>query len=390
MSPLRRSHRLLCEDLERRLLAAAALDAPYPTTPAAGYSASQVRTAYGVNAMSLTGQGQRIVIVDAGLSPTLLADVTTFDAVEGLPPIHLQTTQTGPLSTPADGLDPGWYVEETLDVEWAHAIAPGAQIVVCACSTATLFDLGAGAAWAGKEPNVAAVSLSWGAAGDGNPFGDYLYLDATANRTVVLASSGDQGGVITWPGASPATIGVGGTSLQLGAGGSYEGETGWSGSGGGPSTQKGVRSPLVSWDADPATGVQVWCTSYRPGRGWYEVGGTSVSAPSWAGVIALTDQQRVTLGEPILTTPQARDMAGAIPYALCYHDITVGSAGGNTAGKGFDYVTGLGSPRADQWVGYASRYVRPWKPIPVQPFAHASHPAPAAEQIDVYRTLEVR
>ena len=378
------AHRLLLETLEQRLLADAA---PYPPTPAPGYTAAQIRHAYDVDSMSLTGQGERIVIVDAGLSPTLGADVATFDAVEGLPPISLQITAEGPLDQP---VDVGWYLEETLDVEWAHAMAPGAQIVVVACSSASLFDLGAGVVWAGKEPGVAAVSLSWGGAAGGQ-FLDALYLANAANRTVVCASSGDQGGTQSWPAMSPAALSVGGTSLTLRPDGSYGGETAWSGSGGGPSAiYPGVRDPIISFVGDPQTGVQVWCTSYRDGRGWYRVGGTSVGAPCIAGLVALADQERIGWGENRLTTPQARDAAGFIPYTQCYHDVTTGAAGGNAAGPGYDYVTGYGSPIASEWVPYMARYVRPWHPISTSPFARQHAPTRAALMTgDAYSTLEV-
>ncbi len=205
--------------------------------------------------------------------------------------------------------------------------------------------------WAGKEP-TAAVSLSWGSP---LPFpgADGLYFNGAANRTVVVAASGDQGGMVYYPAESPATFPVGGTSLVIDpVTWSYVGETAWAQSGGGPSPfYPGVRNPVLSYDADPATGVQVYCSSYRLDRQWYVVGGTSIGAPQVADSFALVDQERAWQGLPRLTTPQARDAAQRIP-ASCYHTIPAGGP-----------PMGLGSPQEDQWVPYMARYVLPWRPL---------------------------
>ncbi len=155
---------------------------------------------------------------------------------------------------------------------------------------------------------------------------------------------------------------VGGTSLTLlGLKGQYGLESGWSGSGGGvsqyesvPSFQSsngvnnGARSiPDVSMDANPNTGVYVY-DSYDGGpNGYYEVGGTSLSSPMWAGLIALGDQARGTAGA--LNSAGVLDaLYGAYDssnYSTDFHDVTTGS-NGHSAGTGYDLVTGIGTPKA--------------------------------------------
>jgi hypothetical protein len=174
---------------------------------------------------------------------------------------------------------------------------------------------------------------------------------------------------------SPEVVAVGGTSLTLNADNSYASEAGWGsssdstglflGSGGGPSQyepepsyQYGVQStgrrtaPDVALLADPATGAWV-ADPYNQAddNPWITVGGTSLSAPAWAGLLALADQGRVTAGSATLGTAGLTEAQAAL-YGLPrtdYHDIIDGN-NGYSAGPGYDLVTGLGSPVADQLV----------------------------------------
>src|SRR5262249_38299738 len=131
--------------------------------------------------------------------------------------------------------DDGWSVEESLDVEWAHAIAPGANIVVVEASPGNAADQGLSALLtalqtATARPGVSAVSMSWGM----DEFSKESSYDSyfTAPGITFIASSGDSG-TVEWPAASPNVLAVGGTSLKASSSGAYVSETGWTGAGGG-------------------------------------------------------------------------------------------------------------------------------------------------------------
>ena len=166
---------------------------------------------------------------------------------------------------------------------------------------------------------------------------------------------------------SSNVLATGGTSSNLDSSGNIISQSGWSGSGGGPSQfesqpvwQKGVVTqtstqrgdPDVAWNADPSTGVPVY-DSYGSsgGQNWSEVGGTSAASPSWAGLIAITDQGRALAGETALSNPTLMPMLYTLQSD--FHDITTGSSQGSTTykcGPGYDYVTGLGTPIANTLV----------------------------------------
>jgi subtilase family serine protease len=169
-----------------------------------------------------------------------------------------------------------------------------------------------------------------------------------------VAGSGDSGAGALWPGVSPNVLSVGGTMLMTGPTGSYLGEVGWSGSGGGvslfepePAYQAGLQAtgrrgtPDVAYDAAPETGFAVY-----QGGSWQSVGGTSAGTPQWAGLIALADQARAQHGLGPLNQAQAQ--IDNLP-AGDFHDVVSGR-NGYTAGVGYDYVTGRGSPVANRLI----------------------------------------
>ncbi|MGZ4163350.1 MAG: S8 family serine peptidase, partial [Tumebacillaceae bacterium] len=172
-----------------------------------------------------------------------------------------------------------------------------------------------------------------------------------------VASSGDTGGAREWPAVSPNVLSVGGTTLTTGSGGSYSSESAWASAGGGkstyfstPSYQSALTSivgtkrgvPDVAMDADPNSGAAVYSSTPDSGQtGWFQVGGTSLSAPMWAGLVALADQNRTSK----LSYFTAISDLYSLPSSD-FHDITTGS-NGNPARVGYDLVTGLGSPKAD-------------------------------------------
>jgi subtilase family serine protease len=327
-----------------------------------GYTPSQIQTAYGLGSLTDTGAGQTIAIVDAYGSPTIQKDLATFDSQFGLPAANLVVHAMAPrLNT-----NSGWALETSLDVEWAHALAPSATILLVEAKSSSLSDLLNAVGYANSQ-GATVVSMSWG----GSEFSGESAYDGyfTHAGTLYVASSGDGGHGVEWPAASPHVVAVGGTTLTTQANGGYLGETAWSGSGGGISayepmpgyqasfltsaargdlslagSRRGV--PDVAWDADPNTGVAVYdSTPYNGQAGWWVVGGTSVGAPSWSAVFALAPGSG---GDPALYS------LAASAYSTDYHDIVSGGDGtcGTVcdAGTGYDFVTGLGSPQANDLV----------------------------------------
>jgi subtilase family serine protease len=318
----------------------------------AGLSPAQIERAYALGGQTFGGRavdgaGQTIAIVDAYNDPNLAAELSTFDATFNLPapPSLTVLGQTGTSSLPRD--DAGWAGEEALDVEWAHAIAPGSSIVLVETNSSSIPDLIAGVKAAASQPGVSVVSMSWGG-------GEFRFLTNddpifTAPGITFVASSGDDGlaGGAQWPASSGSVVGVGGTTLQTGPGGTYQGETPWPGSGGGtsvieaePSYQEAVQSssfrttPDVAFDGDTGTGVAVYSIAPSSGHGsWLIVGGTSLGAPAWAAIMALVDQGRVLNGARPLGSSQTLTGLYSLP-ASDFHVI----------GSGYNNQTGLGTP----------------------------------------------
>ena len=184
-----------------------------------------------------------------------------------------------------------------------------------------------------------------------------------------LASTGDSGAPGGFPAFSPNVVAVGGTTLTINSSTyAWVGETGWSGSGGGqsvyqsePSYQSGVQNsgwreiPDVAFDADPNTGVAVYDSyDYGSSSPWVQVGGTSLSSPCWAGLVAIANQLRASQGQGSLDgLSQTLPVLYGLP-ASDFHDITSGSNGGFSAGPGYDMVTGIGSPVANLLVPHLS------------------------------------
>ena len=270
-----------------------------------GLTPAQVTAAYGLNALNGNGSGETIALIEAYNDPTIASDLHTFDVAYKLPDPTLKVeSQSGTAVSATAPTNSGWTEEESLDVEWAHAIAPGANILVVEANNQSIQNLMTAVQRANNTPGVAVVSMSWGFPEfSGETAYDKYFM--TPGITYV-AASGDSPGV-DYPAASPYVLSVGGTTLLLSSG-AYQSESAWIESGGGYSKYEpelsyqakvqdtGARStPDVAFDGDPNTGVQVYATlPTRNGTqgSWMTVGGTSLGSPSWAGIIAIVDQGR--------------------------------------------------------------------------------------------------
>jgi subtilase family serine protease len=338
----------------------------------------------------LDGTGQTILIVDAYGSPTIQSDLAAFDAYFGIPDPPSFT-----IFCPTDGCSKtqkagphgaaDWGVETSLDVEYAHAMAPGAKIVLAVApssSNGAMTDLETAAI---KAYPGAIVSQSFGSPegdikGGGNNLGlkqaHAMYQLADSLGDTLIASAGDYGATnqlaapnASYPASDPLTLSVSGTEGLpypdgLDAGGTYGGEQVWNegdfgaATGGAvssvfsaPSYQSGVTGNSmrtigdVAYDAAIDGGVEVFDSPYI-----YLVGGTSAGSPQWASIIALADQARAQSSKPNLgfvnSTIYSIGQSGA--YASTFHDITVGNNAlngpGFNAGTGYDIPTGWGTP----------------------------------------------
>lgn len=245
------------------------------------------------------------------------------------------------MSTPISS-NYGWGMEESLDVEWAHAIAPDATILLVEAASASTSNLLSAVSYAVSQ-NPVAVSMSWGT-NDFSGEQTYDHYFTSTSGVSFYASAGDTGGVVTWPSASANVISVGGTTLTQTTTGYTE--SAWSSGGGGTSAFEpastyqaqalGIsmrETPDVAYNADPNTGFLVYDTYVY--SGWYSVGGTSAGAPQWAAI--------QTLGLTATAQNFYKDYTQPTTYAKDFTDITTGS-NGHSAAVGYDLATGLGSP----------------------------------------------
>ena len=266
-----------------------------------GYSPSRIKAAYGIKG---NGAGQTIAIVDAYGSGTIKEDVATFCQAFGLPQATMNIyLPGGDLSSS----DPDWAMETSLDVELVHALAPLATIALVIAPSDSASDLINAVQYAAHNVGAHVVSMSWG----GPEFAGETGYDSVFRNagTVFIAASGDSGSGTQYPASSPYVVATGGTALYLqpGTGTLKFPEVAWEGAGGGVSQYEAIPGyqktfgltgnyrcvPDVGFVADPNTGVLVYDSNYDLyATGWWVVGGTSVSAQSWAALIALANQLR--------------------------------------------------------------------------------------------------
>lgn len=329
--------------------------------PDGGLSPAEVVSHYAITG---DGSGQSIAIVDVGDDSTIESDLAAFDAQFGV--TACTTTNACFQKIYAAGEKPadlGWSLEIALDVEWAHAIAPKAKIVLVEAASAYDNDLQAAISIATQRAPV--VSMSWGMA----EYRGETAFDQSFHvpHVIFVAAAGDTGNVRQYPAASPYVVAVGGTSLKAGVTGLIT-ESAWSRTGGGPSLFESIPAdqmtygifasagrraiPDVAYNADPQSGYSVYNSA---SGGWIVVGGTSAGAPQWAAIFALANQQRAAQGRSALDDSgaalyfAARQNASRImPDGAGFIDIVSGTDGfcgiNCQARVGFDDLTGLGVP----------------------------------------------
>jgi len=367
------------------------------------YSPQEIRNAYNVTPLinaGFTGKGQTIIIIDSFGSPTLESDLKIFDAGYGLPdPPSIQ--QLAPLGSvpfdPTNSDQVGWAEETSLDVQWSHAMAPDANIIVLTSPVSETQGVQGMPQFLALEQFALdhhlgkIISQSW-ATTENTLFDkssefvldkfEQFYRRAAQAHISVFSSSGDSGTAnpavdgstfpfptVVYPASSPNVTAVGGTSLFADTSGNYQSEAAWQGTGGGisqhfkqPDYQQDTLSPTlkkmlnghrglpdISSNADPATGVSVYLGFLSSPRiGFHVFGGTSEGSPQWAGFTADANQYaHHPLGflNPALYKIGKR----ASEAKEVYHDIAVGnnSVGGipgYSATQGWDLTTGWGTP----------------------------------------------
>lgn len=339
--------------------------------PGEGYTPDQIETAYNIAPLlssSIDGSGQTIALVE--LDRFALSDIQQFDSANGLPDPAIKELYAGGkrFSLPREG-------EATMDLEWAHALAPGAAIQIyylngSLADAAGWRQLGATIRQAASN-GASTISLSFGAckATSGYTAAQAAFAAARQKGVSVFVSSGDSGALagparqcgtepaVAYPASDPSVVSVGGTSLNLNADDSLASESAWHLSGGG----KGKPLPRPSWQvmanlgpgrfryapdvgflANPSTGAAVF---YR--GSWRLAGGTSLGAPSWAAIWALVRQDVQQSGKTIGAAPPLLYRIGnSAAYHSAFNDVTSGSNGRFSALPGWDAVTGWGTPNA--------------------------------------------
>ncbi len=370
-----------------------------------GYGPAQFHTAYSLpctpggttqSTCGLPGSfgPQIIAIVDAYHNPTIENDLNVFSNTYGLPNCtHANgcltiVNQNGGTNLPKT-VNGSWSLEASLDVEVAHEMCQTCKILLVEASSPTMLNL-ATAVNAAAKLGATAISNSYG----GSEWSSETLYDSYFNHPgiAITVSSGDSGYGPEYPAASSNVVAVGGTSLQLFSDNTYASESVWNSAGSGCSLYENAnswQSSLSNWnqtgcgtkrgiadvaaDADPNTGASVYdSTSYSGFKGWWLVGGTSLSSPIIASTFTLTGK----------AFPNSN--SSSIPYTNFnlsnFHDVTTGSNGfcGTSICNGitgYDGPTGLGSPNG--LAGFGGINVTP-TPTPTPTPTSTPTPTPTA------------
>ena len=378
---------------------AAATTAPVKTVV---YTPAQIRAAYGLPALPASytnlspsvaaslGAGQTLYILDVSDNINSFNDLNTFSKAFALPTctaVDIPVTASLPLSAAsmagctmskvytlsnsatrtatAPAYNSSWAGEIALDIQWAHAIAPLARLVLIETPDTNFASLN-GALTLVNKMGPGTVSMSWGTV-EGSWELSYEG-QFTAPGVTYFAAAGDAGTQVNWPSSSPNVAAVGGTTLAYTGVGSRS-ETVWSGTGGGTSAfepialwQKAVlptsthrRASDVAFNANPSSGQYGFMTPPGAATGsWYAYGGTSISTPQWAALAAVANAMRAVVAKPalgssFLSALYTKDGAGTSSYSTNFLDVSSGADGSCaqcSATVGFDGPTGQGTPNA--------------------------------------------
>jgi subtilase family serine protease len=377
------------------------------------YVPNQIEAAYNLPALynrGITGKGTTIVIIDAYGSPTISDDLASFDAYLGLgaPPFKVVKYGNVPAFDSSNGDMVGWAGETSLDVEYAHAGAPGAKIVLVEAANDDFSTLVGAVNYAVSHRLGDVISMSWGWSEQDSPAdsGQYakVFTAAAKAHITVVASSGDTGAsgynnngnyishpVVSWPASDPNVTAVGGTQLNLNASGQRAGEdSAWNdtydtnvqddffgndgpnpfATGGGksvifhrPSYQNSVRSvtgnsrgvPDISMSASGSSSVNVYETWFGVDGGWTPTAGTSESAPMFAAIVALATQEAghpLGLINPALYKLAAEHAPGIVPVASGNNTVSFGNTTvhGYSVKHSYNLATGLGTANGEYLV----------------------------------------
>ncbi len=392
-----------------------------PSAPAGGLTPAQLRVAYNVTPLykaGIDGSKQTIVIVDSFGSPTIAADLAHFDSYFRLPaPPSFRVIQPAGKVPPyhaSNSNRAGWAAETTLDVEWAHAMAPGASIVLVETPTSenegtTGFpQIVTAEKYVLRHKLGQVISQSFAATEQTfSPRAGYAairnlrgaYQLASRDHVTVLAATGDEGATsykynmvdeytspaVSWPATDPLVTAVGGTQLNLRADGQLKSpDVAWSDSGGGrsivfgrPWYQQAVRGvvgrhrgvPDISMDASCSSQVDIYGSFFAGGNGrWTTICGTSLATPLFAGIVALAYQYASQHGghplgliNPAIYQIEARHEPGVVDITSGNNSQTFSQNGkrytvvGFSARRGYDLVTGVGTVDAAYFVPELAR-----------------------------------
>ncbi|MBV8597980.1 MAG: S53 family peptidase [Actinobacteria bacterium] len=371
------------------------------------YTPAAIQQAYDFP-KDLTGAGQTIVVLVPYGNPSVGDDLAQFDSAFGVaPPVSLTTVSGMPTGAEGSGATVYWGVETDASIEWAHALAPNASLVVAAAPTDDSSDLAATAAQVLPQYPGAIVVQSFGLDETTDGFaGDRAamhaaYVAAAAAGDTIVAGAGDFGAtdggpvaVAQYPASDPLVTGVGGTEGSpypdglVGKDGRYGGEQVWNegstfdaATGGAPSVLftapyqtalTGVaarETPDVSINAAIDGGVAIFDSDIG---GFVTFGGTSAGSPMWGAIFSLANEARLRSGRvPLGPANPALYAIAANPgqYRNDFHDITVGSNAldspiGYNAGPGYDMASGLGTPDVARLVRDLASSTPPTQPRP--------------------------
>jgi len=325
-----------------------------------------IRSAYSLP--SIGGSGA-IAIVDAYHYPTSLQDFNYFAKYFNLPQesstnataagnkVFQVVYATGSKPQSGGNYISSWNLEEALDIEWAHAIAPSAKIYLVEAASDSLTDLDYAVQIASRLTGVKEVSMSWGG---GESPSEVQWYDTffTTSGIAYFAAGGDTSALVEYPSTSVNVISCGGTTLNRSNNGTLLSETAWADTGCGlsayeprPIFQNVISSIVgnrrgsndISFDADPNTGVYVYDSTPLWGEnGWWILGGTSVSSPCLSAVVNLA----ASSGNGFAVSSQAEELRfySNLKNATVFRDITSGTDGRLRSSVGWDFITGVGSP----------------------------------------------